>query len=96
MNENFVNERNNLIKKINALKSNNKIVYNPFFYCFLIALIFLLLTIILYMSKLLSLSSNNSISEKNSISNSVHVKNNSDENLSKIPISEEKIILTNQ
>ena len=96
MNENFVNERNNLIKKINALKSNNKIVYNPFFYCFLIALIFLLLTIILYMSKLLSLSSNNSISEKNSISNSVHVKNNSDENLSKIPISEEKIVLTNQ
>jgi hypothetical protein len=60
----------------------------------LITLILLLLSIILYISRMLSLSSNSF--EKNAISNSVQINNNSDENLSKIPISDEKVILTNQ
>ena len=94
INENIINERNKLIKNINDLNKNNKIVHNPYFYCFLITLILLLLSIILYMSKLLSLSSKSF--EKNIISNSVHVNNNSEQTLSKIPISEEKVVLTNQ
>ena len=94
MNENFENERNKLIKNIKDLKKKNKIVHNPFFYYFLITLILLLLSIILYISRMLSLSSNSF--EKNAISNSVQINNNSDENLSKIPISDEKVILTNQ
>jgi hypothetical protein len=93
INENITKERNELIKNMNDLKNKNKIEYNPFFYCFLIALI-LLLSIILYMSRIMSLSSDSF--EKNIISTSVNVNNNSDETLSKIPISEEKVVLTNQ
>jgi len=94
INENITTEKNELIKKIDDLKNKNKIEYNPFLYCFLISLILLLLMIILYLNKLISLKSANF--GINKIPTSIHVNNNSYEALSKIPISEEKIILTNQ
>ena len=94
MNENITKERNELIKNMNDLKNKNIIKHNPFFYCFLITLILLILIIILYMSRIMSLSSDNF--EKNIISTSVNVNNNSYETLSKIPISEEKVIFSNQ
>ena len=94
MNENITKERNELIKNMNDLKNKNKIKHNPFFYCFLITLILLILIIILYMSRIMSLSSDSF--EKNIISTSVNVNNNSYETLSKIPISEEKVIFSNQ
>jgi len=93
MNENITKEINELIKDFNDLKNKNKIEYNSFLYLFLIAFIILIICIILYLYKILSLKVVNF--ESNIISTSVNVNNNSDETLSSMPISDEKVIFTN-